>query len=102
MRFLYFHGAFSVGGAGENRIYCISCIYMVSGVYYGKGVIPLSNSASLYERLISGEKVLCEHCKTGYMLPFHPDAPVNHSYIYSYCGIHLHRDGIVDIISRLT
>ncbi len=50
----------------------------------------MENLISLGERLLNGEKVVCEDCEKGYYLPLNPNAKTNHYYYCSECGKKIH------------
>ncbi len=54
-------------------------------------------SKSLIDRLLDGEKVICEACVKSYYKPLNPDAKVNHYYKCPECGNTIHFDPVVDI-----
>lgn len=50
-----------------------------------------------FERLFSGEKVVCPKCGKGIMLPLNPDVELskNHTYYCSQCDAGVHWDPVV-------
>ena len=45
----------------------------------------MNNSTLLSLTTTSNDKVICEECKMGIMLPTTPDFKINHSFTCSYC-----------------